>query len=166
MSINRVGHMVAPHDLPQKYHPAAALMEAVITAPYSRMLVTHGVQQHPGQQCTLVVLHMDLQISKDLVQLIRNVRPADVDEQAQGWQRNGLPPLYVFAGGSEMGANVAQFLAKDEAKALENFNLLRDYPVVGICVAPGGCVLSPLDLHRPAAAERERRAARRRRAGR
>lgn len=171
MSVNRIGHMVMPDQLADKYQPAAALMEAAITAPLCRLLVSGAMREHPGEQCTLVVLHMGVQISQDLVQHMRHRKHVDeeVAMQAEGWRAAGMPPLYAFVGSSEMGGAVAQFLATNEAQALVQFDALRQVvDVVGLCVAPGGMVMTPLELHDsyPADTERARRKARTRRTGR
>jgi hypothetical protein len=171
MSVNRIGHLVMPSQLADKYQPAAALLEAAMTAPLCGLLVSGAVRQHPGEQCTLVVLHMDVQISQDLVRHMQHQEriQEEVAMQAEGWQAAGMPPLYAFVGSSEMGAKVAQFLATNEAQALVQFDALRQVvDVVGMCVAPGGMVMTPLQLVDgwAADAERARRLARARRAGR
>jgi hypothetical protein len=159
MSINRIGHMVMPRQLADKYQPAHDLLETVLTAPLCTLLVSEGMRLYPGEQCILVVLHMGVQISQDLVRHMKHQErvQADIAEQAEGWQAAGMPQLYVFVGNSEMGGNVARFLAKDEAAALVKFDAARQMAdVVGMCLAPGGMVITPLELHGNVAGEAER----------
>lgn len=154
--------MVAGKDLADKFQEAAGVLQAVLTCPGVRMMVEQGLADHPGSQCTLVVLDMGMEICRDLV---GHIKPhprmaAEIAEQTQFWRSAGMPDLYVFVGDSRMGTTVVEFCAKNEPQALEGFNKLRHYPAVAFCVAGGQSVMRPLDPTRPADAERARRRAR------
>ena len=159
MSVNRIAGMVAGKDLPDKFQQAAGVLDAVITCPAVQMMVEQGLTDHPGSQCTLVVLDMGLEISRDLVSHMKPHagQAAEIAEQQQFWRSAGMPDLYVFVGDSRMGATVVEFCAKNEPQALEGFNKLRHYPAVAFCVAGGQSVMMPLQPKSPADAERARR---------
>lgn len=159
MSVNRLSGLVARQELAAKFEPAAEVLDTVMTCPAVQMMVEQGLADHPGSQCTLVVLDMGLEISRDLVGHMKPSagQAAEIAEQQQFWRSAGMPDLYVFVGDSRMGATVVEFCAKNEPQALEGFNKLRHFPAVAFCVAGGQSVMMPLQPKSPADAERARR---------
>lgn len=174
MSINRVGHILAQQPMREGQQKAAKLLLQVLAGGASR-LIGDFKQQHPGEQCYLVVLDTREPIVRDLIKWIR---PDMVDLLPQAEAQaitdaGGKQPdvaLWVQAIPRTAGIEVARFLAKDEPGVQARCDGLQEAEAVGICLAYAGMVMTPLECPAPGAdlgaAERERRAARSRRAGR
>jgi len=172
MSINRVAHMLPRGPAHPNFERAADLLDQALACGASK-LVDDFRQQHPGQQCWLLVLDTREWIVQ---QLIRRVRPDDADllphaEAKASADAGGKRPdvaLWVQVVPREAGIQVVRFLAEDEPAIQARCDQAQD-EVMAVCVAYGKMITTGLFTPGPgelAAAERERRAARRRRAGR
>ena len=172
MSINRVGHMVAPQLRDGKRARQEKLLDLLLAAGISRQIEEFR-QKHPGEQCYVTVLDTRERIVQDLIRcvdpLMLEALPAECVQMsaAEGGKRPDTG-LWVQVLPRKLGIHVAMFLAKNEPETQAFCDgLLDDVIVVGL--AFGGMWLQPLYRHKAgalAAAERERRAARSRRAGR
>jgi hypothetical protein len=171
MSINRVGHMVG-QQRPDRVERAHGVLHQVLGSVASQ-LVNDFRQKHPGEQCWLLVLDTREWIVQ---QFLRKVLPdpSDVLKQteaqviaAEGGKRPDVA-LWVRAVPRAAAIEVARFVAQDEPLVQAMCDEEHD-DVVALCLAHSTLVCTA--LHRPgpgelAAAERDRRAARRRRADR
>lgn len=172
MSINRVEQMLGQDRHDPRIERAGRLLDQVLASGASQ-LVSDFRRDHPGEQCWLLVLDTREWIVQ---KLMRMVRPDSVDllpqaeaqaSAAEGGKRPDVA-LWVQVMPRAAGIEVARFMAADEPLVQARCDGTQD-DVVALCVAHSKIICTP--LHRPgpgelAAAERERRAARRRSAGR
>lgn len=172
MSINRVGHMLAQQASDDKKQRQIKLLDMLCWSGISEEVEAFR-QKHPGEQCYVMVLDTRERIVQDLMRCVNPQMLEALPDQcvqmsaATGGKRPDTG-LWVQVVPRKLGIHVAMFLAKNEPETQAFCDGLHD-DVIVVGLAFGGMWLQPLYPHKAgalAAAERERRAARSRRAGR
>jgi len=165
MSINRIGKLVDARHQPPPAGAEAALRFALDAG--AGRNVRSFQQDHPGEQCYLLVLDISQAIVRDLMR-DSGMLEAEAASRAAVSEQEGKQPdmgLWITAVPREAGVRVARYFAKDEPGVQAICDRLSHEPVMTICVADGGMSLGPLDpaVAHPADTERARRQARARR---
>jgi len=174
MSINRVGHMIAHKPLRESHQKAARLLEQVIEGSASHV-INEFRRRYPGEQCYLLVLDTREWVVQEMLRsampdMVETLKQAEARASADAGGKRPDVALWVHVVPRAAGVEVARFLAKDEPLIQVQCDEAQAEDVMAICLAYGGMVMTALECPAPGAdlgaAERERRAARSRRAGR
>jgi hypothetical protein len=173
MSVNRIGHLVAPQQLAPKHQQAAKILHTVLDQTPMMQELEQFRRKHPGQQPYLLVLDTTMQIVRDLIRHLPEIAERlATGEAAVRAQEGGTRPdvaLWIQLVPRQAGIEVARFVAEDEPMVQARCDQWIGADAMAMCVAGGGMVMTDVCLLGPgerAAAERARRRDRDRRHGR
>jgi hypothetical protein len=162
MSVNRIGKLVDARHQPPPAGAEAALSFAMDAG--AGRCVRSFQQEHPGEQCYLLVLDTSQGIVRDLMRDSGMLEAEAAARAAVSKQERSQPDvgLWITAVPREAGVRVARYFAKDEPGVQAICDRLSHEPVLAICVTVGGMSMGPLDpaVAHPADTERARRQAR------